>query len=141
MSDTYIPLALRREVIERANNCCEYCRLSQDDNFFTFHVDHIISEKHQGKTWEDNLCLSCPSCNTAKGSDIAGADPETGDATFLYHPRKHEWNQHFELQAGKIVGRTSEGRLTVQLLQLNLKERVAERQGLIGLGRYPCPID
>lgn len=138
MSDTYIPAELRREVIQRAGDCCEYCRLSQNDNFFSFHVDHIISEKHQGKTTSDNLCLSCPICNTAKGSDIAGADPDTGHATFLYNPRQQEWDDHFAVSDGLIIGKTPQGRLTVLLLQMNLKERVAERQGLIELELYPC---
>lgn len=141
MSDTHIPAALRRVVIERAGNCCEYCRLSQDDNYFTFHVDHIISKKHDGDTTRDNLCLSCPSCNIAKGSDIAGADPTTGDATFLYHPRQQQWIDHFELRGSMIHGKTAAGRLTVQLLRLNSKERITERDGLIELGRYPCDID
>jgi len=138
MSDSYIPVQLRRGVIQRAGDCCEYCRLSQTDNFFTFHVDHSISEKHSGATKSDNLCLSCPSCNIAKGSDIAGADPKTGQAVFLYHPRTQIWQEHFELNEGEIIGKTPEGRLTVQLLQFNLIERIAERQGLADLGRYPC---
>lgn len=138
MSDTHIPVALRREVMERAGNCCEYCRLSQDDNYFTFHVDHIISEKHAGETTSDNLCLSCPSCNIAKGSDIAGADPTSGTATFLYHPRHQQWTDHFALIGGVINGKTAEGRLTVLLLGINGKERITEREGLIELGRYPC---
>ena len=141
MSDSHIPLALRREVIERAGNCCEYCRLSQEDNYFTFHVDHIISEKHNGKTTSDNLCLSCPSCNIAKGSDIAGADPITGNATFLYHPRHQQWDKHFELIGAVMKGKTAEGLLTIQLLQMNSKERVTEREGLIELERYPCQTD
>ena len=29
MSTTYISAVMRREVLERAGNCCEYCRLSQ----------------------------------------------------------------------------------------------------------------
>jgi len=138
VSETYISASLRREIIERAGNCCEYCKLSQDDNFFTFHIDHIISTKHNGKTETDNLCLSCPNCNLAKGSDIAGADPESGKATFLYNPRKQRWLDHFELGNDKIVGNTPEGQLTVQLLQFNNKERVVERTSLIKLGRYPC---
>lgn len=141
MSDSHIPIALRREVIERSSNCCEYCCLSQDDNYFTFHVDHIISEKHQGKTTSNNLCLSCPSCNIAKGSDIAGADVNTGKATYLYHPRQQHWADHFDLTNGYIHGKTPEGRLTVQLLQLNSKERIIEREGLIELQRYPCQTD
>jgi len=138
MSDTHIPIALRREVIERANNCCEYCRLNQEDNFFTFHVDHIISEKHQGKTVSANLCLSCPTCNINKGSDIAGADPQTGLATFLFNPRQKYWNDHFELVNGSIHGKTPEGRITVFLLQMNSTERIIERLSLIELNRYPC---
>lgn len=141
MSDTQIPTPLRREVIRRAGNCCEYCRLSQEDNYFTFHVDHIISEKHQGATTSDNLCLSCPACNIAKGSDIAGADPISGQAIFLYHPRRQQWADHFELVGGKIQGKTAEGRLTVQLLQLNREDRLIEREGLIDLGRYPCILN
>ena len=35
---TYVPANLRREVVERAGNCCEYCLLSQGDYPFTFHV-------------------------------------------------------------------------------------------------------
>jgi hypothetical protein len=38
---TSITNELRRQVIERAGNCCEYCLLSQDDNFFSFHIDEI----------------------------------------------------------------------------------------------------
>lgn len=138
MSDSYISAELRRQVIERANDCCEYCRLSQADNFFTFHVDHIISQKHKGTTLLDNLCFSCPHCNIRKGSDIAGADPMTQKATFLYHPRKHNWQDHFEVFNGHIIGRTAEGRVTEKLLRFNETERVAERIELVKLGSYPC---
>ena len=78
---TYISVELRRLVVERAGNCCEYCLISQEDKHFSFHVDHAIAEKHGGATDSNNLCLSCPRCNTAKGSDIGSVDPETGDLT------------------------------------------------------------
>ncbi|GAB5493507.1 MAG: hypothetical protein Phog2KO_37220 [Phototrophicaceae bacterium] len=138
MSDTHIPKALRLQVIERANDCCEYCRLSQSDNFFTFHIDHIISEKHGGSTTADNLCLSCPNCNICKGSDIAGADPQTQNSTFLYNPRSQMWNEHFELDSGYISGKTPEGRLTIFLLKFNEIEQITERIELEKLGSYPC---
>lgn len=105
---------------------------------FSFHVDHIISQKHNGMTILSNLCLSCQICNQAKGTDIAGADPETGLATFLYHPRQQAWGDHFVLVDGVIEGRTPEGRLTLRLLQFNRRDRVAERAALSALGRYPC---
>ncbi len=138
MSDAYISAELRRQVIERANNCCEYCRLSQTDNFFTFHVDHIISQKHDGTSQFENLCLSCPNCNIRKGSDIAGADPITQAPTFLFHPRNDVWHEHFEIIDSHIQGRTPQGRLTVNLLRFNEIERVTERVELAQLGSYPC---
>ena len=75
---TYVSAELRRQVIEAASNCCEYCRLSQDDYPFSFHMEHVISEKHGGETTFENLALSCPTCNLFKGSGIAGADEKNG---------------------------------------------------------------
>ncbi|MBN8634059.1 MAG: HNH endonuclease [Anaerolineae bacterium] len=135
---TYISAVLRREVIERASNCCEYCRISRADHVLPFEIDHIISEKHRGKTELDNLCLSCWDCNHAKGSDIASVDSETGKPTFLFHPRLHNWNEHFRLEGVHIIPLTPEGRVTEFLLQLNKVERLQERAMLITLGRYPC---
>jgi hypothetical protein len=37
-----IPANLRRQVIRRAANCCEYCGLAQTGQEATFHVDHIV---------------------------------------------------------------------------------------------------
>jgi hypothetical protein len=95
---SYISAQLRREVIERAENCCEYCRISQEDQFFAFEIDHIIAEKHGGATVSENLCLSCPECNAFKGSDIASIDWNHGEqVTQLFHPRKQVWESHFKL--------------------------------------------
>lgn len=135
---TYVNRALRRLVIERAGNCCEYCRLSQDDNPFTFHIEHTIAEKHGGKTEADNLALSCPDCNTYKGSDIGSVDTETGHFVALYNPRTQQWSEHFRLNDTMIQPITAEGRATVRLLRLNSPEQVAARTLLLKLGRYPC---
>ena len=116
MSTTYIPVALRRFVFDRAENRCEYCRLSQDDHFFRFEIDHIIAEKHGGSTQSDNLCLACADCNAFKGSDIASLDwTEGGEVISLFHPRRDEWSTHFniDLATGRIDGLTAKGRVTV----------------------------
>lgn len=138
MSRAYISLNLRREVIERAGACCEYCLISQQDKIIPFEIDHIISEKHHGQTTADNLCLSCFRCNMYKGSDIAGADPQTGLPTFLFHPRKDDWHIHFSLKDVIIQPLTPQARITVLLLQLNSQERIAERLLMKKLGTYPC---
>ncbi|MBC7810584.1 MAG: HNH endonuclease [Burkholderiales bacterium] len=135
---TYIGAELRRQVITRAGNCCEYCLLSQEDNFFTYHVDHVIPEKHEGETSIDNLALSCPSCNTFKGSDVGAFDRETGGLTPLFNPRTQVWEQHFRLNGAKIEALTPEGRVSVFLLRLNREDQLREREGLIKFNSYPC---
>ena len=92
---TYIPIALRQIVVNRANQRCEYCLLPDLVTYYPHEVDHIQAEKHEGKTVADNLCLSCIQCNRHKGSDLASVDPATGDIVMLFHPRKDQWNDHF----------------------------------------------
>ncbi len=133
---TRIPDALRRLVSERANGRCEYCRISQEDSFIPHEVDHIISEKHRGATTEDNLCLSCLDCNRHKGSDIASIDPDTGQLTPLFHPRRDRWSDHFRVEKAQIVPLTAVGRVTIYLLALNSAEQVAKRAELVALERY-----
>jgi 5-methylcytosine-specific restriction endonuclease McrA len=70
MSDTYISAELRRLVTSRAGQICEYCFIHEDDTLYGGEVDHIISEKHDGATTEDNLALACFFCNRRKGSDL-----------------------------------------------------------------------
>lgn len=137
---TYINAALRRLVVERAGHCCEYCLLSQADNFLPFEIDHIISEKHDGETDSDNLCLSCPGCNSFKGSDIGSLDRQTEQFTPLFNPRKQNWPDHFRLDSAVIEPLSPEGRMTVFLLRINRAEQIAEREALIELGRYPCKM-
>ncbi|HLV33522.1 MAG TPA: HNH endonuclease signature motif containing protein [Spirillospora sp.] len=109
---TYISADLRRQVIDRAGNCCEYCRLSQEDNTFSFQIDHVIAEKHDGETILENLSLSCPYCNSFKGSDIGSIDRETGQLTPLYNPRTQNWDDHFHLDGPVFEPLTPEGRVT-----------------------------
>lgn len=135
---TAITVTLRRQVTNRAGNCCEYCLLSQSDSFFRFHVDHVISEKHDGPTESDNLCLSCPDCNTFKGSDIGSLDRQTNAYTGLFNPRVQQWVNHFRLVGPVIESTTPEGRVTVFLLRLNMANRLLQRHALLRMNRYPC---
>jgi len=135
---TYVPADLRRLVLDRAGGCCEYCRVHQDDMDVAFHIEHIIAVSHGGKSINSNLALSCPRCNLLKSSNIAAADPETGEPTFLFHPRRHDWDKHFRLDGVMIIPLTSEGRATVFILRLNEAERLEQRELLFKLKRYPC---
>ncbi|GAB1539054.1 HNH endonuclease signature motif containing protein [Scytonema sp. NUACC21] len=133
---TYVPAHLRQLVIERAKRRCEYCLFPQSAALLTFEMEHIIAEKHRGKTEAENLALACPYCNRAKGSDLASIDPDTGTLTPFFNPRTQKWSEHFQLEGATIVPLTAEGRVTVEILQLNELERLQERERLISAGQY-----
>jgi hypothetical protein len=130
---------LRQRVIERAGNCCEYCRVGQSGHVIDFAIDHIIAEKHEGPTNSDNLCLSCYWCNSYKGSDISSVYWRgTGEVTPLFNPRKDQWSVHFELEGVLIRPLNAQGRVTVSLLCFNDPTRIKEREMLLRSGEYPC---
>lgn len=135
---TYVSTRLRQLTIERANGCCEYCRIPQDFDAVSFHIEHIIASSHGGDTVENNLALSCSRCNLYKGTNIATADPETGEPTFLFHPRRQKWDEHFRLNDAVIQALTPEGRATIFVLHINDQERVEHRELLIQFDNYPC---
>ena len=127
MSETYISAELRRLVRTRAGERCEYCGIAEEDTWFGCEVDHIISEKHGGRTESENLALACVTCNRAKGSDVASVTEE-GAVIALFNPRRDAWAEHFGRDGLRIVGRSTAGRATVRLLRLNAPERLAERE-------------
>jgi 5-methylcytosine-specific restriction endonuclease McrA len=82
--------SLRRLVAERAGYRCEYCLLHEDDSYSP-KVDHIISRKHGGQSYADNLAYACLRYNAWKGSDIGSIDTESGMFVNLFHPRRQRW--------------------------------------------------
>lgn len=126
---------LRRQVIERAGNRCEYCGIHQEDAGSRHQLDHIIAEKHGGLTTLGNLALSCLSCNRRKASDIGAIDPNSGQFVRLFDPRHQNWSDHFQFSTQEIVGLTTVGRATAEFLQFNSPERQQERVELNRLGR------
>jgi len=128
---------MRRKVVERAGDCCEYCLLHQNLTASTHQVDHVIAEKHGGKTTLENLAPSCTVCNRRKGSDLSSMDPQTGALVALFHPRNQPWSEHFKLEGSRILGLTPEGRATAELLHLNTFERMVERAEFMRSDRFP----
>ena len=129
---TYISAALRREVIERAGNRCEYCLLPAEVAFYPHEVDHVIAEKHGGATDINNLAFACWRCNRHKGSDLTSFDPQTQRLSLLFDPRTQIWSEHFAYEGERITGLTPEGRTTIILLQLNSDARLTERRSGVG---------
>jgi HNH endonuclease len=139
MSKTYVPASLRRLIAEQAQGCCEYCLQPEIFSFSPHEIDHVIAEKHGGETTEENLALACKLCNTFKGSDIASIDPLTHEITPLYNPRRDRWQENFELSGAELMPLTNRARTTIRLLQLNRRDRIAERRLWIASGLVRLP--
>ncbi|OGC02630.1 HNH endonuclease [candidate division KSB1 bacterium RBG_16_48_16] len=131
-----IPDSLRRLVIDRAGNRCEYCLLPQSVAFHDHEPDHIVPKQHGGITEESNLALACMRCNRYKGPNVGSYDPSTGKLVPFFNPRIHDWSDHFKLKGAIIQPITAEARVTIRILRLNEQDRVAERRSLIDAGLY-----
>ncbi|OJW21648.1 MAG: hypothetical protein BGO49_09845 [Planctomycetales bacterium 71-10] len=121
----------------RAGDRCEYCLLRQDQTGLAHHVEHIIARQHGGGDDPDNLALACNRCNVCKGPNLTGIDADTSALVPLFHPRQDAWDEHFEFQQARIVGRTPRGRATVHVLQMNDERRLERRAELLALGELP----
>jgi len=122
---------------QRAGARCEYCRLPDfalepED----FHVEHIIARKHRGEDAPDNLAWACIFCNLYKGPNLASFDPNSGELTRLFHPRRDRWEEHFRMDETRIVGLTAIGRTTSWLLEMNSEVLSSLRASLIRENRW-----
>jgi hypothetical protein len=101
-----------------------------------FEVEHITPRSHGGATTEDNLALSCRSCNLYKAHRVRAVDVLTGQEAEVFNPRRQAWVEHFSLveETGEIQGLTAGGRVTVSLLRMNSKAQVEVRKQWQRLG-------
>lgn len=136
MPRIHITLPLRRLVIERAQERCEYCLLHKDDAEYPHEIDHLIAVKHGVLTAQENLVLACLKCNRHKGSDLSAIDPIDLVTVPLFNPRKQVWSEHFAFAGVYLVGQTQIGRATAALLRLNDPARIRRRLALLEAGRF-----
>ncbi len=128
---------LRLQVAQSADFKCEYCLTPEFFLATTFHIDHIRSVKHGGKTTLRNLAYACPHCNQNKGSDIASYSNDD-EIVRLFNPRIDFWIEHFEvLSNGTISYLSSIGEATINTLRFNQLERIIFRKSLIEIGVIP----
>jgi hypothetical protein len=132
-----VGVRLRRAVIRRAGDRCEYCGLSQAGQEATFHLDHIVPEVDGGRTVLENLALACVSCSLRKAARRVAPDPATGELAPLFSPRQDSWPDHFRWNGVILVGLTAVGRATVAALDLNRPRILDIRYEEAGVGRHP----
>lgn len=133
----YVSTMLRRLVVERASESCEYCLLPMAFATHAHEPDHVVPVQYGGTSDLDNLALACFRCNRNKGPNIGSFDPVTGHLTAFFNPRKQQWFEHFTLKGSEIIPLTAEARVTIKILQFNTLIRIEERSRLQQLGVYP----
>ncbi len=133
----HIPARLRRLVLRRSGERCEFCQLSQAGQEATFHIDHITPVTADGETVADNLALACVSCSLRKSARQTAFDPKTKTEIPLFNPRRDVWSEHFQWDDVRLVGLTATGRATIETLALNRPLILAIRREEAALGRHP----
>lgn len=128
---------LEEHVRQRAGGACEYCQMPQHLDYLPFQIDHIIARKHGGQSSEDNLALACYYCNSYKGPNVAGIDPDSGEVVRLFHPRRDRWADHFFWDGPILDAHTPTGRATIRVLRINDPDYVAVRISLLAEGAFP----
>jgi hypothetical protein len=132
-----ISKATRLAVRKRANHCCEYCKVHEEDMYLAYEIDHIISIKHGGGNELSNLAYACPICNQHKGTDLSTFVDMYSNIVPLFHPRIHHWEEHFSIDFGEIIPLSDIGKGTIKLLQMNDVDLIILRRVLAASGRYP----
>ena len=134
-----ISVTLRRLVIQKAADRCEYCSLSQAGQAATFHIDHITPVVAGGTTTANNLALACVSCSLRKAARQMVEDPETGEKVPIFNPRQQVWKEHFQWNGVEVIGLTAIGRAIINALNMNRAIMLAIRAEEELLGRHPPP--
>lgn len=136
-----VSAALRRVVMERAADLCEYCRSPAAFATQSFTVEHIVPRDAGGETTLGNLAWACFGCNSHKHTTTRGVDPVSGEQAALFHPREQSWSDHFAWSDDftRVRGTTPQGRVTVEALQLNRAGLVNLRRVLAAAGAHPPP--
>ncbi len=99
----------------------------------------VIPKAAGGLDEEENLWLACRLCNSYKGVQTQGQDPESDRNVELFNPRLQKWTRHFTWvnNGTHIEGITACGRATVIAMQLNNPYAVLVRQAWISAGWHP----
>ncbi|MCA9982154.1 MAG: HNH endonuclease, partial [Anaerolineales bacterium] len=127
---SYVSRELRKFVYTRANHTCEYCQTSQQISGAQMNVEHILPLALGGEDTAENLALACAWCNSYKGTQTHGRDPDTDESHPLFNPRTDEWTTHFTWREDglMLLGLTPIGRATIHSLKMNNEYIVPARR-------------
>lgn len=126
-------------IAQRANGYCEYCQTPFDFSPESFQLEHIAPLAKGGTNELENIAFSCGGCNGRKSSKTQGIDPITNAEVSFFHPRLDIWKKYFDwIEDSTIIdGKTTVGRATIAVLDLNRNGLINLRKALILFGVHP----
>ena len=133
-ANRYITEATQNQVRQRAKLLCEYCHASEQWQYVSFTVDHVVPLTKGGANSIDNLALACFHCNRQKSDKIVAFDEQSLSEVPLFNPRIDSWQEHFIWSTDTllIIGLTPTGRATIAALAFNrariINIRAADRE-------------
>lgn len=135
----YISESLKAQIEQVDRQRCCYCLTSEANSGIPMTFDHIQPRSKGGGTSFENVCLACRTCNEYKSDTTEASDLLTGKVVPLFHPRIHQWSEHFtwSLDTSKVEGVTAIGRATVIALRMNNPVIVAARYRWVMSGWHP----
>jgi HNH endonuclease len=139
MSSEPISPEARRQILERARGCCEYCLCQRRFSPAPFSIEHIVPRSRGGSSEPTNLALACQGCNNYKFTHVTAIDPVRMEEVPLFNPRTDTWCEHFTWAEDftELIGLTARGRGTIWRLRLNRPEIVALRRILVAAQVHP----
>ncbi|MHC5675729.1 HNH endonuclease [Nostoc sp.] len=142
-ANRYISEATQNQVRQRAKSLCEYCHASEQWQYVSFTVDHVIPLTKGGANLIDNLALACFHCNRQKSDKLKAFDEQSLSEVPLFNPRTDSWQEHFiwSTDTLSIIGLTPTGRATVAALAFNRPRIINIRDADREIRRHPPPDD
>lgn len=142
-ANRYTGEVTQNQVRKRAKFLCEYCHASEQWQYVSFTVDHVIPLSKGGANSSDNLALACFHCNRRKSDKFTAFDEQSLSEVPLFNPRTDSWQEHFiwSIDTLVIIGLTPTGRATAALLAFNRARIINIRAADKAISRHPPPDD
>ena len=108
--------------------CC-YCECRVNEESKYMEVEHFFPKKiYPGKVVEwENLLPVCKRCNINKGDHDTGKEP-------IVHPVNDDPQTHFALRAYRFYAKTSIGKISIAVLNLNDFDQLQIKRFEVGAG-------
>ncbi len=118
---------IERELRLMSNDKCCYCECHIYEESKYMEVEHFYAKQwHEALVVEwDNLLPACKRCNIHKSSHDCKIEP-------IVHPVNDEPRDHFKWRAYRFYDKTSLGKKTIEVIDLNDRERLVNKRFDIG---------